>query len=122
MLVVDSTWKKLEEDSYNRLKAIEQNTVLGSGHAISQRDLEIRGAGSLFGYKQSGHVSSIGFEMYCDLLKEEVRQKKGFKTKEQPTIIVNTTAEIPRTYVKKESFRIDYYYQISKAKKRKILI
>ena len=47
------------------------------GYAISQKDLEIRGSGSLFGYKQSGHISSVGFEMYCDLLKEEVEIKKG---------------------------------------------
>ena len=71
--------KALEKDSYNRLKAIEQNTVLGSGYDISQKDLEIRGSGSLFGYKQSGHISSVGFEMYCDLLKEEVKIKKEGK-------------------------------------------
>ena len=112
--------KKLEKDTYSRLKAIEQNTALGSGHAISQKDLEIRGSGSLFGYKQSGHISAVGFEMYCDLLREEINIKKNQKrSKNQPVLIMNTKTEIPITYIKKEQIRIDYYYQVSKAKKRK---
>ncbi len=112
--------KKLEKDSYSRLKAIEQNTALGSGHVISQKDLEIRGSGSLFGYKQSGHISNVGFEMYCDLLKEEIDNKKNKKkTREQPILVMNTKAEIPFTYINKEQIRIDYYYQISKASKQK---
>ncbi len=111
--------KVLEKDSYNRLKAIEQNTILGSGYNISQKDLEIRGSGSLFGYKQSGHISSVGFEMYCDLLKEEIKIKKEGVVKEQPVINVSTLAEIPRSYIRKESLRVDYYYQISKSTKKK---
>ena len=112
--------KKLEKDSYNRLKAIEQNTALGSGHAISQKDLEIRGSGSLFGYKQSGHISAVGFEMYCDLLRDEINIKKNQKkSKSQPVLIMNTKTEIPITYIRKEQIRIDYYYQISKAKDQK---
>ena len=112
--------KKLEKDSYSRLKVIEQNTALGSGHLISQKDLEIRGSGSLFGYKQSGHISNVGFEMYCDLLKEEIDNKKNKKkTREQPILVMNTKAEIPFTYINKEQIRIDYYYQISKASKQK---
>ena len=114
--------KELEKDSYNRLKAIEQNTALGSGHAISQKDLEIRGSGSLFGYKQSGHISVVGFEMYCDLLREEVNNKKKLKNKtDQPILVMNTKIEIPTTYIKKEQIRIDYYYQISKTRKNKDL-
>tara|TARA_B100000575_G_scaffold255551_1_gene225392 strand:+ start:3171 stop:6260 length:3090 start_codon:yes stop_codon:yes gene_type:complete len=112
--------KKLENDSYNRLKAIEQNTALGSGHAISQKDLEIRGSGSLFGYKQSGHISAVGFEMYCDLLREEISVKKNQKKgKSKPVLIMNTKTEIPNTYIKKEQIRIDYYYQLSKAEKQR---
>ena len=119
MFIATSPGKTLEKDSYNRLKAIEQNTVLGSGYAISQKDLEIRGSGSLFGYKQSGHISSVGFEMYCDLLKEEVKIKKEGGIKEHPVINVSALAKIPKSYVKKESLRVDYYYQISKATKKK---
>ena len=111
--------KVLGKDSYNRLKAIEQNTILGSGYNISQKDLEIRGSGSLFGYKQSGHIASVGFEMYCDLLKEEVEMRKKGMVKEQPFINVSKLAEIPRSYIRKESIRVDYYYQISKATKKK---
>ena len=59
-----------------RLKSLQKLTSLGSGYDVSLKDLEIRGAGSLFGYKQSGHISSVGFEMYCNLLKEEI--SKGF--------------------------------------------
>ncbi|MBT4753734.1 MAG: DEAD/DEAH box helicase, partial [Candidatus Marinimicrobia bacterium] len=63
---------KLEKNAHRRLKTIEQYTSLGSGYDVSMKDLEIRGAGSLFGYKQSGHISTIGFELYCELLKNEV--------------------------------------------------
>ena len=61
--------KPLEKNAYRRLKTVEQFTSLGSGYDISIKDLEIRGAGSIFGYKQSGHISSVGYEMYCDLLR-----------------------------------------------------
>ena len=112
--------KKLDKDSFNRLKAIEQNTALGSGHNISQKDMEIRGAGSLFGYKQSGHISTVGFEMYCELLKQQINlRKEPTKDKEVPVFVVNEKAEIPPSYIKKEQIRIDYYYQISKASKEK---
>jgi len=111
--------KVLEKESYDRLKAIEQNTVLGSGYTISQKDLEIRGSGSLFGYKQSGHISSVGFEMYCELLKEEVKIKKEGGAKVYPIINVSVLAEIPKSYVKKESLRVDYYYQMSRATNKK---
>ena len=60
----------INADAFKRLKAIETYTQLGSGYDIAQRDLELRGAGSMFGYEQSGHLSPVGFEMYCDLLKE----------------------------------------------------
>ena len=63
---------KITGDAKMRLKSLQKLTSLGSGYDVSLKDLEIRGAGSLFGYKQSGHVSSVGFEMYCNLLKEEI--------------------------------------------------
>ena len=110
--------KQLEKDSFNRLKSIEQNTALGSGHNISQRDLEIRGSGSLFGYKQSGHISTVGFEMYCDLLKQQINlRKKPGEDESPPTLVFDEKIEIPDTYIKKEQIRINYYYQISKANK-----
>ena len=112
--------KQLEKDSFNRLKSIEQNTALGSGHNISQKDLEIRGSGSLFGYKQSGHISTVGFEMYCDLLKQQINlRKKPGEDESPPTLVFDEKIEIPNTYIKKEQIRINYYYQISKASKEK---
>ncbi len=108
--------KELEKASFNRLKAIEKNTALGSGYNISQKDLEIRGSGSLFGYKQSGHISTVGFEMYCDLLKEEVDNiKKGGLNKKPPLLIVREKAELSSSYIRKEQIRIEYYYHLAKA-------
>ena len=108
--------KKLKKESFDRLKAIEQNTALGSGHAISQKDLEIRGSGSLFGYKQSGHISTVGFEMYCDLLKKEINLKKNpKKNNEPPVIVIDGKAEIPSSYIKNRRIKIDYYFKISRA-------
>ena len=97
--------KVLGKDSYNRLKAIEQNTILGSGYDISHKTLEIRGSGSLFGYKQSGHISSVGFEMYCDLLKEEIKIKKEGVVKEQPCYKCKYTCRDSKIVYKKRKFK-----------------
>ncbi len=66
-------------DSRKRLNAIRQYTALGSGFRIAMRDLEIRGAGSLLGTKQSGHMASIGFDLYCQLLRQSVEELQGKK-------------------------------------------
>ncbi len=64
-------------DARKRIHAIKQYTALGSGFKIAMRDLEIRGAGNLLGTKQSGHISQIGFELYCQLLRQSVDRLKG---------------------------------------------
>jgi transcription-repair coupling factor (superfamily II helicase) len=67
-------------DARKRIHAIKEHTALGSGFKIAMRDLEIRGAGNLLGTKQSGHISQIGFDLYCQLLKQSVERLKGRKT------------------------------------------
>ncbi len=64
-------------DAKKRVSAIKQFTALGSGFKIAMRDLEIRGAGNLLGTKQSGHIAAVGFDLYCQLLKESVAKLKG---------------------------------------------
>ena len=93
--------KKLEKDAFEKLKALEQNTSLGSGYKISVKDLEIRGAGSIFGYKQSGHIASVGYQMYCDMLAEELVKKKTSEIQscEPANIICSVTTEISPSYI-----------------------
>ena len=113
VLLVPKT--KLEKDAFTRLKALEQNTELGSGYNISLKDLEIRGAGSLFGYKQSGHVSSVGFELFCDILNLEIKKTKNISTNFfAPKILCYFVSEINKKYIKDTSFRVGYYYRISR--------
>src|SRR5881409_63065 len=68
-------------DVRKRLTAIKQYSTLGSGFKIAMRDLEIRGAGNLLGAEQSGHITAVGFELYCQLLKQSVATMKGEKAK-----------------------------------------
>jgi transcription-repair coupling factor (superfamily II helicase) len=68
-------------DVRKRLSAIKQFSTLGSGFKIAMRDLEIRGAGNLLGAEQSGHITAVGFELYCQLLKQSVAALKGEKVK-----------------------------------------
>ena len=68
-------------DARRRISAIKQYSSLGSGFKIAMRDLEIRGAGNLLGPEQSGHITAVGFELYCQLLKQSVSQLKGEKVK-----------------------------------------
>ena len=71
-----------------RLSAIKQYSTLGSGFKIAMRDLEIRGAGNLLGAEQSGHITAVGFELYCQLLKQSVASLKGEKVKARVEVLV----------------------------------
>src|SRR6185369_54031 len=71
----------LVADVRKRLSAIKQFSTLGSGFKIAMRDLEIRGAGNLLGSEQSGHITAVGFDLYCQLLKQSVSSLKGEKVK-----------------------------------------
>ena len=70
----------LVQSARKRIGAIKQYSSLGSGFKIAMRDLEIRGAGNILGSEQSGHITAIGFDLYCQLLKESIARMKGEKT------------------------------------------
>ena len=109
--------KPLEKNAYKRLKTIEQLTSLGSGYEISMKDLEIRGAGSLFGYKQSGHISQVGFEMYCEILKDEINLLSGSDELESfPDVLFYKNALIEEEYIKTPSQRLSFYNRLSMVK------
>src|SRR5437870_12176453 len=69
--------KAVTPTAARRLKAIEEFTELGAGFKIAMRDLEIRGAGNILGTQQSGHIAAVGYELYCQLLENAVRQLKN---------------------------------------------
>ena len=106
----------LKEEAEKRLKAIREFTDLGSGFKIAMRDLEIRGAGNLLGAEQSGHMESVGYDLYCKMLNEAVLTMKG----EQQEVDTFTTsidlsidAYIPETYIKSESEKLSWYKRIA---------
>ena len=105
---------ELERSAFKRLRSLERNTALGSGYNISMQDLEIRGAGAVFGHKQSGHMSLVGFQMYCDLLSEEIKKKTNPDNVNYitPQIKTSLPANIEETYVESMSSRVDFYYKI----------
>ena len=109
--------KPLEKSAFRRLRSLEQNTALGSGYNISMEDLEIRGAGSIFGHKQSGHITTVGFQMYCDLLSIEIQKTKSESGSVQKTPQVTTSfqPDISSDYIENMSLRIDYYYRVGSA-------
>ncbi|MCI5943854.1 MAG: transcription-repair coupling factor [Eubacterium sp.] len=106
----------LKEEAEKRLKAIREFTDLGSGFKIAMRDLEIRGAGNLLGAEQSGHMESVGYDLYCKMLNEAVMQMKG-EQKEEDTfhtsIELSLDAYIPAEYIPNESRKLETYKRIS---------
>ena len=100
-----------------RLHAIEQYSELGAGFQIAMRDLEIRGAGNIIGSEQSGHITAVGYEMYCQLLDVAVRRLKGEKIEEvrRADLQLELAAFIPNSYVPTESQRIALYRQLRRA-------
>ncbi|MFQ6603951.1 MAG: transcription-repair coupling factor [Fidelibacterota bacterium] len=107
----------LTNDAFKRLKAIEQYTSLGSGLDIALKDLEIRGAGNLFGYKQSGNIAAVGFDLYCQILKEAVDETLG-KTDSAPppvSVVISEPALLDSEYMPQVEDRIFFYKRLSEA-------
>ena len=107
--------KLLKEVAEKRLAAIREFTDLGSGIKIAMRDLEIRGAGNLLGEAQSGHMEAVGYDLYCKMLNEAVRQLKGGSEEESFTtaIDLDIDAYIPDSYIKNEYQKLDIYRRIA---------
>ena len=127
-------------DARKRINAIKEYTALGSGFKIAMKDLEIRGAGNLLGTKQSGHISQIGFELYCQLLRQSVDRLKGRKdaprgetsfkadfvafsetaySREDPKLVL--PAFLPASWLEETKVRITAYRELSEAATGKAL-
>lgn len=125
----------LVANAQKRLQTLKQHNQLGAGFRIAMRDLELRGAGNLLGAKQSGHVSGVGFELYCHLLQESVAKLQGQAPQQRPVEIkldfihagvgsfgaraiqANAfkciRAELPHSYISEPSIRIELYRRLS---------
>ena len=110
--------KLLSEIADKRLKAIKEFTEFGSGFKIAMRDLEIRGAGSLLGEIQSGHLEQVGYETYCNLLDEVVKEMQGIEIKPDIDLQIdlNVTSYIPDEYIQDSSQKIEVYQNIALCK------
>jgi len=118
--------KQVSPQAYRRLRTIFEATELGSGFGIAVKDLEIRGAGSLLGVRQSGHIAALGFDLYCQLLGEAVEELKARRAgeatkrviegevKQSPTISLRLAAHIPEDYVSSLSTRLSLYHRLAR--------
>ncbi|MGB9976962.1 transcription-repair coupling factor [Thermovenabulum sp.] len=113
------TYKKdkvLSEQAEKRLAAIREFTEFGAGFKLAMRDLEIRGAGNVLGTEQHGHMMAVGYDLYCKLLEEAVRELKGeiIRGEEvQPVIDLKVNAFISEDYIQNESLRMEIYRRIA---------
>jgi transcription-repair coupling factor (superfamily II helicase) len=99
-----------------RLKAIEEYSHLGAGFKIAMRDLEIRGAGNILGPEQSGHIATVGYEMYCQLLEEATRQikKEAKPNRPEAHVDLGISAYIPKTWIPGDRQRMDLYRRLTR--------
>ncbi|NNE00005.1 MAG: transcription-repair coupling factor [Pirellulaceae bacterium] len=108
--------KHLSPEATKRLRAIEEYSQMGAGFAISMRDLEIRGAGNLLGSQQSGHIAAIGYEMYCQLLEDAVRQVQNLPPKLSADVDIDLPVEayLAEDYVPDLRHKIDLYRRMAR--------
>ncbi len=125
--------KRLTKDAEKRLRTIFEAAELGAGYSIAMKDLEIRGAGTLLGTRQSGHISSVGYTLYTQLLTEAVADQKAKKAGKEaeilksskippPTIELPLTAFIPDNYIPDEPLRLGLYQRLAAIKDSKELV
>ena len=110
--------KLLAEEADKRLKAIKEFTEFGSGFKIAMRDLEIRGAGSLIGEIQHGHLEEVGYDTYCRLLDEVIREEQGIEVQEELDLQIDldVTSYIPDSYISDSNQKIEVYQDIALCK------
>jgi len=108
--------KPLTSTAAKRLAAIEEFSDMGAGFAIAMRDLEIRGAGNILGTEQSGHIATVGYELYCELLEKTVRQLQNLAPKEHVEVNLDLPGEayLPRRYITDMRHKIDLYRRLSR--------
>ena len=107
--------KLLSEIADKRLKAIREFTEFGSGFKIAMRDLEIRGAGSMLGEIQHGHMEQVGYDTYCNLLDQVVKEMQGIEVEDEQEIQIdiNISSYIPDEYINNSSQKIEVYQNIA---------
>ncbi|MEC9373969.1 MAG: transcription-repair coupling factor, partial [Planctomycetota bacterium] len=110
--------RTLSPSAKRRLRAIEEFSMLGAGFKIAMRDLEIRGAGNLLGAEQSGHIATVGYEMYCRLLERAVSELKNEDATEptETVIEIGVIGAFPKAYIPSDSRRMEAYRRISAAR------
>ncbi len=110
--------KMLSEEADKRLKAIKEFTEFGSGFKIAMRDMEIRGAGSLLGEIQSGHLEQVGYDTYCNLLDEVIKEMQGKEVEQDIDIQIdlNVSSYIPDEFIKDSAQKIEIYQDIALCK------
>jgi transcription-repair coupling factor (superfamily II helicase) len=108
--------RHLSATAARRLRAIEEFSQMGAGFAIAMRDLELRGAGNILGTQQSGHIATVGYELYCELLEQAVRRLKHLPPRLQIDVSIDLPYEafIPRSYVPDMRLKIDLYRRVAR--------
>ncbi len=112
--------RPITEDAMKRLRAIEDYSMLGAGFRIAMRDLEIRGAGNILGPEQSGHISTVGYDLYCQLLEEAVAELTNSDRPaiSETTVDLGVSGSIPKGYIPSDARRMDAYRRMSRASSR----
>ena len=115
-LLIDPN-KHVNPNAAKRLRAIEEFSELGAGFAVAMRDLEIRGAGNILGTEQSGHIATVGYELYCEMLEQAVRklQRLPSRTFLDVDIDLPGQAYLPKAYVPGTREKIDLYRRLNRA-------
>ena len=108
--------RSLTTTAAKRLKAIEEYSELGAGFKIAMRDLEIRGAGNILGNEQSGHIASVGYELYCQLLEDCVRSMTNQPLRQMANVAIDlpVSAFLPGSYVPPGRAKIEVYRRLSR--------
>jgi transcription-repair coupling factor (superfamily II helicase) len=105
----------LTDEAKKRLQAVQEMSYLGAGFRLALKDLEIRGAGDVFGAEQSGHIHEIGFDLYIEMLEKAVAELKGEEIREErePVIELKASALIPGEYIEDVTLRLSFYRRIA---------
>ncbi len=111
----------MTEQAPKRLQAVQEMSYLGAGFRLALKDLEIRGAGNIFGPEQSGHIHEIGFDLYIEMLEKAVAELRGIDIKEEldPVIDLKISAFIPEKYIEDITLRLSFYRRIASMKTEK---